>query len=229
MIDTPFLLETLRFVASGVPTTILLTVIIVILSLPLAIGLALARLSPNPVVAGIATGYVAVMRAVPLLVLLFLFYYGLGQFAAVRTSFLWPMFREPLWCAVLVLTLNAAAYASEVVRGGLLSVPRGDLEAAKAFGLSGWLLARRVVAPLAVRQALPAYSSEIILTLKATSLASVITLTELTSRATELNDNAFRPFEIFIVAGAIYMVLNVLIAESVRLAERRLFPERRPS
>lgn len=224
--DGLFLSGAFRFIVTGVPTTIVLTVLVLLLSLPLAIALAVARTLGPTLVARMATAYVVLMRTLPLLVLLFFFYYGLGQFQAVRSSVFWPILREPMWCAVFVLTLNAAAYASEVVRGGLLAVPNGDIEAAKAFGMSGWMLARRVVAPLTLRQALPAYSSEIILTLKATSLASVITLTEITARAAELNDNTFRPFEVFCVAGAIYLFLNFIIAEGVRFAERRLFAER---
>ena len=145
-------------------------------------------------------------RGTPLLVQIFLIYYGLGQFEAIRDSFLWTFFREPFWCAILALTLNTGAYTSEIIRGGIQSVPFAQIEAARACGMGRLLLFRRIVLPLAIRQALPAYGNEIILMVKASSLASTITLMEVTGIARGIIAKTFAPVEIFIVAGAIYLV-----------------------
>ena len=168
-----------------------------------------------------------VFRGTPLLVQIFLIYYGLGQFPEVRASFLWPFLREAFWCALLALTLNTAAYGSEIIRGGLASVPLGQVEAGKAAGMSGFLLFRRIIAPIAIRQALPAYSNEVILMVKATSLASIITLMEVTGIAQKLIAQTFRAIEIFIVAGLIYLVSNRVITRVLLFIEYRLSPHLR--
>ena len=117
---------------------------------------------------------------------IFLIYYGLGQFPEIRQSFLWPFLREPYWCALLALTLNTAAYSSEIIRGGILSVPFGQIEAARACGMSRWLIFRRITVPQGLRVALPAYGNEIILMTRSTALASVITLMEVTGIASKI-------------------------------------------
>ena len=187
-----------------------------------AVGIALMRLSPQPLLSGFAYGYVFVFRGTPLLVQIFLIYYGLGQFEAIRDSFLWTFFREPFWCAILAFTLNTGAYTSEIIRGGIHSVPYGQIEAARACGMGRLLLFRRIVLPIAIRQALPAYGNEIMLMVKASSLASTITLMEVTGVARSIISKTFAPVEIFIVAGAIYLLINFLVSHAVRYAEYRL-------
>src|SRR5262249_55505527 len=150
----------------------------------LAITLALMMRSRILPAAWLAHSYVFVFRGTPLLVQLFLIYYGLGQFRPFLQEIgVWWFFRSPYHCALLALTLNTAAYGAEIVRGGLQSVPAGQVEAARAFGMSGPTLFWRIIAPIALRQALPAYGNEIILMIKATSLASTITLMEITGLA----------------------------------------------
>ena len=168
-----------------------------------------------------------VFRGTPLLVQIFLIYYGLGQFEAIRDSFLWTFFREPFWCAILALTLNTGAYTSEIIRGGIQSVPWGQVEAARACGMSRLLLFRRIVLPIALRQALPAYGNEVILMVKSSSLASTITLLEVTGIARGIIAKTFAPVEIFIVAGAIYLAINFLVTRAIRAAEWRLSPHLR--
>ena len=146
----------------------------------MAVGIAMLRLSPWRVTSTVAYGYVYFFRGTPLLVQIFLIYYGTGQFESLRDSWAWEFSREPYWCAPLALGLNTAAYTSEIIRGGLQAVPFGQLEAAKACGMSGVLRFRRIVFPVAIRQALPGYGNEIILMVKSTSLASTITLLEMT-------------------------------------------------
>ena len=147
--------------------------------------------------------FVTAFRGTPLLVQIFLIYYGLGQFRpSLQFLGLWGFFREPYWCAILALTLNTAAYGTEIIRGGLQSVPYGQIEAARACGMPPWLVYRRVMLPIALRQALPGYGNEIILMIKGTSLTSIVTLLEVTGIAQQIISQTYRAFEVFICAGA---------------------------
>ena len=213
--------------AAGVPLTIQLVLFAEVLGILVAAGTALMRLSGNPVLDWTARGYVFVFRGTPLLVQIFLIYYGLGQFGAVRESILWPVLREPYWCAILAMMLNTGAYGSEILRGAIQSVPPGQVEAARACGMGRFLTFRRIVVPIAVRQALPAYGNEVILMIKASSLASTITLLEVTGIARRVIAQTFAVFEVFLVAGALYLVLNFTLAWAVRAAERRMSPDLR--
>jgi octopine/nopaline transport system permease protein len=228
--DFAFMRETFLRLMEGVPLTLNLAFTSVALGAVIAMLLALMRMSRITPLDWLARGYVFVFRGTPLLVQIFLIYYGLGQFRpALQQWGLWGFFREPYWCAVLALTLNTAAYASEIMRGGLQAVPHAQVEAARACGMSGFLLFRRIIFPIAVRQALPAYGSEIILMVKATSLASIITMMELTGIAQKLISQTFRAVEIFIVAGAIYLALNFIVTRVIYAIEWWLSPHlRRP-
>lgn len=207
---------------AGVPLTLQLVALSLALGVIVAGFTAWARLSHNMFLRGLSWAYVFVFRGTPLLVQIFLIYYGLGQFEAVRQSFLWPFLREAYWCAVLALALNTGAYTSEIFRSAVLAVPHGQLEAARACGMPGFLAFRRIIAPQALRQALPAYGNEIVLMVKASSLASTITLLEITGVARRLISQTYAVFEIFIVAGAIYLALNMLASQAVRYGEKRL-------
>lgn len=223
--DFAFMWETLLTLLPAVPLTLQLAIHSILLGAVLALFVALCRLSGSPVLGWPARAYVFAFRGTPLLVQLFLIYYGLGQFPSLRHSFLWPFLREPYWCAVLALTLNTGAYASEIIRGGLLSVPYGQIEAAKACGMSRLLMFRRIVFPLAVRQALPGYGNEMIAMVKATSLASIITLMEITGVAAKLISETYRVIEVFVVAGALYLALNFILTRLLALVERWLNPQ----
>ncbi len=225
--DTAFILETLKLLISGVPLTLQLAFYSIAAGAVLAVLLASMRLSGNRALDYAARTYVFVFRGTPLLVQIFLIYYGLGQFPEVRQSVLWPFLREPYWCALLALTLNTAAYSSEIIRGGILSVPFGQIEAARACGMSRALIFRRIVAPQGLIVALPAYGNEIILMTRSTALASVITLMEVTGIASKLISETFRAVEVFICAGAIYLLLNFAISRIIALLERRLSPQLR--
>jgi len=225
--DFAFLWETLVSLITAVPLTLQLAAAAVVLGAVLALFLALMRLSGIWILSSIARAYVFVFRGSPLLVQIFLIYYGLGQFPAVRYSILWPILREPYWCAILALTLCNAAYASEIIRGGLLSVPFGQIEAARACGMSRLTLFRRIVLPLAIRQALPAYGNEIISMVKSTSLASIITLMEITGVAAKIMSETYRWFEILTLAGAMYLTINFALTRIVKLIEYRLSPHLR--
>ena len=228
MMDCAFLWDTLTSLLTGVPLTLKLASGSVALGAVLALLLTAMRMSPVAVLSWLARIYVFVFRGTPLLVQIFLIYYGLGQFRpALQELGLWSFVREPYWCALAALTLNTAAYSSEIVRGGLLAVPHEQIEAARACGMSGLLLFRRIVAPIAFRQALPAYGNEVILMIKATSLASTITLMDVTGIAHKLIAETYRAVEIFVCAGAIYLALNFAVSRAVQALEYRLSPDLR--
>jgi octopine/nopaline transport system permease protein len=206
-----------------VPLTVGLTVSSVGVGAMLALLLALLR-AGSGAGALLVRFYVLVFRGTPLLLQIFLIYYGLGQFAAVRQSPLWPFLREPWCCAILALALNTAAYTSEILRGGLAAVPAGAVEAGRAAGMSRLLLLRRVILPLAIRQALPAYGNELITMVKSTSLASLVTLMEVTGVAYAIISETYRAVEVFLCAGAIYLALNFALARAVGELEAWLSP-----
>ena len=226
--DLAFMAETFVKLLEGVPLTLKLAFSSVALGAVLAMLLALMRMSGIAPLDWFARLYVFVFRGTPLLVQVFLIYYGLGQFRpALQELGVWWFFREPYWCALTALTLNTAAYAGEIIRGGLQSVPHAQVEAARACGMSRALLFRRIVFPIALRQALPGYGSEVILMIKATSLASIITMMELTGIAHKLISQTFRAVEIFICAGAIYLILNFAVTRAVQALEWWLSPHLR--
>ena len=226
--DLAFMRDAFFTLIEGLPLTLNLAFTSVALGAIFAMLLALMRMSGVPALDYVARAYVFVFRGTPLLVQIFLIYYGLGQFRPTLQAWgLWAFFREPYWCAILALTLNTAAYASEIFRGGFQAVPHAQVEAARACGMSGLLLFRRITFPIAVRQALPAYGNEIILMVKATSLASIITMMEVTGLAQKLISQTFRAVEVFIVAGAIYLALNFLVTRAIYLIEWWLSPHLR--
>jgi octopine/nopaline transport system permease protein len=227
--DYDFLSDTFVSLIAAIPMTLSLAATSTVLGMVLALLLALCRVSGIPPLDWFARLYVFVFRGTPLLVQIFLIYYGLSQFPAIRHSFAWPILRQPYWCAILALTINTAAYGSEIIRGGLLSVPHGQVEAARAAGMSRFMLFHRIIMPLAIRQALPGYGNEMISMIKATSLASIITLMDITGVAAKIISETYRAIEVFVVAGAIYLVINFALTRLVQFVEYRLSPHlRRP-
>ncbi|MGO8064055.1 ABC transporter permease [Rhizobium leguminosarum] len=227
--DITFIFSTLIKLMAAVPLTLQLAALSVLFGTVIAVGLALARTSRIAVLDIPARLYIFCFRGTPLLVQIFLIYYGLGQFSGIRSSFLWPLLREPYWCAILALALNTAAYSAEIIRGGLLSVATGQIEAARACGMSRTMIFRRIAMPLAVRQALPGYGNEIINMVKATALASIITMMEITGVAAKLISETYRPLEVFIAAGAIYLAITFILTRVVMILEGRLGQRLRPS
>jgi len=203
--------------------TIILTFLSVLIGFNLGLGLALARLSRNRLLVGFAKYYSSFFRGTPLMVQLFLIYSGLAQLTFIQQSpILWWVISDATRCAILSLALNTAAYTSEILRGGMMSVPLGLIEAAKATGMSRLTRFRRIEFPLAIRQALPAYSNELVLVVKGTSLASTITVLEITGHAKRLMSETFAIFEVFAIAGLIYLTLNLLLVALLRMLEHRL-------
>jgi octopine/nopaline transport system permease protein len=223
MTEISFITNTLFRLMQGLPLTLELTAISVIVGGMIAVFLAVARRWWIGFDIGVRV-FVFFFRGTPLLIQLYLIYYGIGQFRWIRQSAAWIFLREPFWCALLSLTLCTAAYATEVFRGGLQSVPQGAIEAGRVLGLSPWQLLRRIVLPIALRQALPAYGNEIIIMIKATSLTSVVTLIEVTGIAYQLMSETFRPIEVFVCAGLIYLTITLTLTRVMHVVERRLSP-----
>ena len=218
------MIETFPKLLVGLNITIQLVTISLFVGFCFAIGLALLRLSNNLFLNFFAKTYVFYFRGTPLLVQIFLIYYGIAQFEIIRETFVWSFFKEAYWCGILALTLNTCAYSSEIIRGGIQSVPFGQIESAKSVGMSRFLLYRRIILPIAFRQALPAYGNEMILMVKATSLVSTITIMDVTGIARLIIAKTFSPVEVFIVAGLIYLTINFIVTRLVNFCEIKLTP-----
>ncbi|MBI6854384.1 ABC transporter permease [Pseudomonas cichorii] len=208
--------------AQGATLTLELVAIAVTAGLIIAIPLGIARSSKHLYVRALPYAYIFFFRGTPLLVQLFLVYYGLAQFEAVRKGPLWPYLRDPFWCAVITMTLHTAAYIAEILRGAIQAVPVGEVEAARALGMSKWKALFYIILPRAARIGLPAYSNEVILMLKASALASTVTLLELTGMARTIIARTYLPVEIFFAAGMFYLVMAYVLVQGFRLLERIL-------
>jgi len=231
MIDWPVIAASLPDFASGLRVCLTLLLISVGTGFVLSVPLAMARVSSRRWLAGPVWTYTYVFRGTPLLVQLFVVYYGLAQFEAVRASFAWPLLREAWFCAWLAFALNTTAYTTEIFAGALRATPHGEVEAARAYGLSGIRLYRRVLLPGALRRALPQYGNEVVGMMHATAVASTVTLVDVTRVARDLYANHLLPVEAFGTAAAIYFGLTFTLVGAFRLLERRylrhLQPERR--
>lgn len=207
-------------ILKGVHLTLLITVLAFILGQLVALPLALAANARNPLLKWPAETYIFFIRGSPLLVQLFLLYYGLGALPWMRETILWPVLRDPLNCAILAVGLNSAAYMGALVKGALAQVPHGLHEAGVNLGLGRWQRLTRITLPLVYRQILPVLSSEMTLVLKASSLASTITVMEMTGAARKFVSQTWAPFEAFMMAGVGYLVIGLVMAMIFRLIER---------
>lgn len=216
------IVDVLPLLLDGAVLTAQLTAGAIVLGFFIALPLALLRTSSSPWLSQPVLLYTFVFRGTPLLVQLFLIYYGAGQVEWVRSSAAWTILRDPYWCALIAFTLNNAAYTTEILRGGIRAIPAGEIEAAKAVGMSYALRTRRIVLPVAFRLCLPAYANEVVLMLKASSLASTITLMELTGTARKFVAQTFSPYEVFISAALIYLGFTFLIVQVFARIERRV-------
>jgi octopine/nopaline transport system permease protein len=222
MFDFALMWDSLPELLRGLLLTLQLTAAALTLGLLVALPVALARIGARPWLKVLANCYILFFRGTPALVQIALLYYGAGQFEAVRASPAWIVLRDPFWCAVIALGLNSGAYTAQNLSGALLAIPKGMLEASRALGLSATAAFLTVRLPLALRIAWPAYGNEVILTLKATSLASAITLLELTGRARLIVSNTYAPYEIFLLAGSVYLVLTYTLARLFAQIEQRM-------
>ena len=205
----------------GTWVSLQLVVISIVLGGIFALPIALARISPVGWVRAVPFAYIFFFRGTPLLVQIFLVYYGASKFDAVRESILWPILREPFWCAIIAFTLNTSAYTAEIFRGAIQAIPQGEVEACKVVGMTKFQMYRRILLPRAFGIVLPAYGNEIILMLKGSALASTITILDLTGMARTIIARTYTPMEIFLAAGAIYLVISIVIIAIFRQIELR--------
>ena len=198
-----------------------------LLSVSLFIGLfiglffAILRIKNNIILGKIAYGYSYTFRGTPLLVQIFIIYYGFGQVEFIRESFLWVILKEPYWCAVIAFALNTGAYTSEMLRSAFQTIKPGFIEAGKSLGVPNKLIFYKIQIPIAIRQSLPAYGNEIILMLKGTSLASTVTLMDLTGVAKYIISTTFKPIEVFVIAGSIYLFFTFIIHNVIKFLEKK--------
>ena len=198
-----------------------------LLSASLIIGLfigflfAVLRLSKNPLVNKFAYGYSYLFRGTPLLVQIFIIYYGLGQIEWLRSTFLWVILKEPYWCAIIAFALNTGAYTSEILRSAFQTIKPGIIEAGKSLGISSKIILYKIQIPVAIRQSLPAYGNEIILMMKGTSLASTVTLMDITGVAKHIVSTTYKPLEVFLLAGAIYLFMTFIIHNLIKYLEKK--------
>ena len=198
-----------------------------LLSVSLIIGLfiglffAILRLNKNIFINKFAYGYSYIFRGTPLLVQIFIIYFGLGQIEYLRSTVLWVILKEPYWCAIIAFALNTGAYTSEILRSAFQTIKPGLIEAGKSLGISNKIIFYKIQIPIAIRQSLPAYGNEIILMMKGTSLASTVTLMDLTGVAKYIISTTFKPVEVFIVAGGIYLFMTFIIHNVIKYLEKK--------
>ena len=198
-----------------------------LLAFSLAIGLmiglffAVLRLNKNIFINKFAYGYSYLFRGTPLLVQIYIIYFGLGQIEFIRSTFVWVILKEPFWCAIIAFALNTGAYTSEILRSAFQTIKPGVIEAGKSLGISNKIIFYKIQIPIAIRQSLPAYGNEIILMLKGTSLASTVTIMDLTGVAKHIISTTFKPVEVFILAGSIYLFMTFIVHNVIKFLERK--------
>ena len=214
-------------VVSGLDNTILLLLISLPLGFVLALLFALGRVSKITLLSRTIASYIFVIRGTPLLVQIYLIYFGLGSVKFIRESFLWYALKEPFWCGVIALTINTVAYGAEIFRGGIQSIEKSQVESGLSLGFGKFLLLRKIILPIAIRKVLPSYGNELILMVKATSLVSLTTYMEMTGIARKIMAKTFAPVEAFIAAGILYLFLNFLMVQFVKYLEWKYNPHLR--
>ncbi|ELR64787.1 Histidine ABC transporter, permease protein HisM [Photobacterium marinum] len=222
--DFSILGESWTIYLQGFYTTVWMVFVALIVGLVIAIPIGIARNSHFIFVYGPAWAFIYFFRGTPLLIQLYLIYYGLSQLISVQGT-LW----EDAWfCALVAFVLNTAAYTAEIIRGSINSMPKGEIEAAKAYGMSNAQAFRRVILPSSLRRALPAYSNEVIFMLHGSAVAGIVTIVDLTGAARIVNSRYYAPFESFLFAGLCYMALTFIILWGFRKLEGHWMRHLRP-
>jgi polar amino acid transport system permease protein/octopine/nopaline transport system permease protein len=220
-------LPTFNAIQHGIWLTLLITIASFIVGQIFALPLALALVSSRWWLSYSASTYTFMVRGSPLLVQLFIVYYGLGQVEAVRSSFLWPVLKSPLYCAIITIGLNSAAYMAEIIAGAIRQLPKGQFEAASALGLSRYVALVKVVFPQVYRTLLPAIGNELVLVMKGSTLASAVTVIEMTGAARIFVARTYAPFETFLIAGSVYLVMGAIFGRIVKAIEIKVaIPQR---
>lgn len=212
--------EYLVTLLGGLVTTLELTLFSLLLGIVLAALMTWVLELRLPVATQLVQLWVLLFTGTPLLIQIFLIYYGPGQFEWLKASPLWPLLKQPWFCAVLALGLNTAAYSTRLFKGALDAIPAGEVEACRALGFNGrqtlWMKVRH-----AARHLVPAYSNEVILVLKGSSLASTITIMDIMGLAQGLNAQTYDTLAVFGVAGGLYLAMNGLLTIGFRWCEKR--------
>ena len=219
--DLDFISEHFPRLLKATKLTIELTSLSLFFGIFVGVFFAILRTSKNKILFFISYYYSYIFRGTPLLVQIFIIYFGLGQVEWIRESFLWIFLKEPYSCAIFAFTLNTGAYSSEIFRSAFETINKGVLEAAKGLGLNKITTFFKIKLPIAIKQSLPAYGNEMILMLKGTSLASTVTLLDLTGVAKHIISTTFRPVEVFIVAGGIYLFMTFIIHNLIKYLEKK--------
>ena len=219
--DLDFVLQHIPRLLKAAKLTIELTLLSLFFGIFVGVFFAILRTSKSKILFFISYYYSYVLRGTPLLVQIFIIYFGLAQLEWIRESFLWVFLKEPYSCAILAFTLNTGAYSSEIFRSAFETINKGIVEAAEGLGLNKINTFFKIKLPIAIRQSLPAYGNEMILMLKGTSLASTVTLLDLTGVAKHIISTTFRPVEVFIVAGSIYLLMTFIIHNFIKFLEKR--------
>jgi len=215
------IIESFPRLLNATKLTIELTLVSLIFGIFVGGFFSILRISNNKLLYYISYYYSYIFRGTPLLVQIFIIYFGLGQVEWIRDSFLWIILKEPYSCAIIAFTLNTGAYTSEIFRSAFETINRGLVEAAEGLGLSKINIFFKIKLPIAIKQSLPAYGNEMILMLKGTSLASTVTLLDLTGVAKHIISTTFRPIEVFIVAGSIYLMMTFIMHTFIKFLEKR--------
>ena len=224
--NSPFdfwlVLQNWRLFWTGLQNTLILLVLSLIAGGVIAVPLAIVRAIRVPVLNPLAYAFIYLIRGTPLLVQLYIIYYGLAQFGAVRNSGAWMVLQDPWWCALISFSIGTSAYTAEIFRAAIVDTPRGEVEAAIAAGMSQRLAMRRIILPSAFRRALPAYGNEVIFNLHTTALASTVTVIDVLGAARLLNNNYYLAAEGFVTAAVIYIAIVLIITRVFRFLEWRL-------
>lgn len=222
------ILDNWTLFANGVLLTLQLTFLSLAIGFCIALPFGITRARRRPFLSPAINAYVYLFRGTPLLVQVFVIYYGLSQFEFVRNSFVWVILRDPWWCALIAFSLNSGAYATEIIRGAVESVPRGELEAARALGLTPRQSDMLILIPTALRRALPQYSNEVVFMLHGSAVASVITLQDILGAGRTLNAKFYLAYEGFLTAALLYMAITFMLVSIFRQLERRYLRYLRP-
>jgi octopine/nopaline transport system permease protein len=219
--DLELMINSFPKLLSAAVITLKLLSVSLIIGLFIGLFFSILRLNKNIFINKFAYGYSYIFRGTPLLVQIFIIYFGLGQIEYLRSTVLWVILKEPYWCAIIAFALNTGAYTSEILRSAFQTIKPGLIEAGKSLGISNKIIFYKIQIPIAIRQSLPAYGNEIILMMKGTSLASTVTLMDLTGVAKYIISTTFKPVEVFIVAGGIYLFMTFIIHNVIKYLEKK--------
>lgn len=226
--DFSLVAQNWEYLAQGLWITVSLVTLSLVIGFFLTIPMAIARANKHPIFNPIVWGYAYFFRGTPLLVQTYLIYYGLGQFDWAHNDYLWPILREGYWCALIAFTLNTIGYQVEILRGAIEATPFGEIEAAKACGMSPWKRMRRIILPSALRRAMPAYSNEVIFMLHGSAIASTVTVIDILGGGKVINGKYYTWLEGYLPPALMYLTLVFLITRVFKLLEKRFHAHLRP-